>query len=286
MWSAIRHRWFDASEWHLRLAGIHGRAGRTTSAEASYRKVLSRHPDRLNALVGLGRLLLRGRRYDEAVEICQRAVAIEPDAATPAFQLARALHRNGRVERAAAQYLRVVARQPTHDKALAALEQIGKRLVQADASAQGIEGVTAAAEIGRQILALGHGVQRAQDAALAIARAICASATGLAPRAPQAALAWFNAALGVAPDLPEALRGAAACFEQLGQFDSAVSVLDRLIEINPQAIEPQLQRDRLRVALGGSAGWMKPEAALALAPREREAMLARARRLLGPEEVA
>ena len=286
LWSTIRDRWFDASEWHLRLAGFHGRAGRTSSAEASYRKVLSRHPERLNALLGLGRLLLRGRRYDEAVEVCQRAVAVAPDAATAAFQLARALHRNGQVERAAIQYLRVVARQPTHDKAMAALEQIAKRLVRGDASAQGIEGATAAAEIGRQISTLGHGVQRAQDGALAIAGAISASATILASRAPQAALARFNAALGISPDLPEALRGAAACFERLGQFDNAVSALDRLIEINPQAIEPRLQRDRLRVVLDGSDGWMKPEAARVRDDLEREAMLARAEHLLAPERAA
>ena len=286
LWSTIRHRWFDSAEWHLRLAGFHGRAGRTNSAEASYRKVLSRHPDRLNALLGLGRLLLRGRRYDEAVEVCQRAVAVEPEAATPAFQLARALHRNGQVERAVVQYLRVVARQPAHDKAIATLEQIAKRLVPADASAQGIEGATAAAEIGRQLVALWPGAQRARDAAWTIAVAISASATGLAPRAPQAALARFNAALDVAPDLPEALRGAAACFEQLGQFDSAVSALDRLIEINPQAVEPRLQRDRLRLVLDGSDGWMKPEAARARNDLEREAMLARARRLLEPEQAA
>ena len=286
LWAAIRQRWFDASEWHLRLAGFHGRAGRATSAEASYRKVLSRHPDQLNALVGLGRLLLRGRRYDEAVEICQRAVAIEPDAATPAFQLARALHRSGRFEQAAAEYLRVVARQPTHDKAIAALEQIANRLVRAGMSADELAGVTAAAEIGRQLLALGPSVQRARDVALAIASAISASATALAPRAPQAALARFNAALGVAPDSADALRGAAICFEQLGQFDDALAALDRLIEINPQTIEPQLQRERLRVAVGGSGGWLKPEAAMAPDRQEREAMLARARRLLKPEQAA
>jgi len=56
------------------------RAGRALSAEVGYRKVLSRHPDRLNALTGLGRLLLRERRYEEAVEVWQKAVAIEPDA--------------------------------------------------------------------------------------------------------------------------------------------------------------------------------------------------------------
>lgn len=281
LWSTIRHRWFDASEWHLRLAGFHGRSGRTNSAEASYRKVLSRHPDRLGALVGLGRLLLRGRRYDEAVEICQRAVAVEPEAAAPAFQLARALHRSGQVERAAVQYLRVVASQPTHDKAVAALEEIGRRLVRADASVPDAEGVAAAAEIGRQLLAFSPAGERARGGAVAIASAISASASGLAPRAPEVALARFEAALSVIPDSLEALSGAADCFERLGRLDSALAALDRLIELSPRMIEPQFRRERIRTALEGSDG---AKAAAAPDAGERRALLARAQRLFRPEE--
>ncbi len=184
---------FDASRWHLRVARFHGRAGRTTSAEASYRKILSRHPDRLDALIGLGRLLLRSRRYDEAAAIWQRAAALEPDDAMPAFQLARALHRNGELERAADHYLHVATRQPTHEKAIAALEQIGKRLVRADASASHTTGMAAAAEIGHRLWMLGG--QRALDGATTIAGAIVDSASKLVPHAPESALACYDAAL-------------------------------------------------------------------------------------------
>ena len=209
LWSVVRLRLlseklFDAAEWHLRVARFHGRAGRTTSAEARYRKILSRHPDRLDALIGLGRLLLRVRRYDEAAAIWQRAAALEPDDATLAFQLARALHRNGELERAADHYLHVATRQPTHEKAIAALEQIGKRLVRADASASHTTGMAAAAEIGHRLWMLGG--QRALDGATTIAGAIVDSVSKLAPHTPETALARYDAALRAAPDFPEALR--------------------------------------------------------------------------------
>lgn len=282
LWSAVRLRLFDASEWHLRVARFHGRAGRMTSAEASYRKILARHPDRLDALIGLGRLLLRGRRYDEAVEVWQRAAALEPDETTPAFQLARALHRNGELERAADHYLHVATRQPTHEKAVAALEQIGKRLVRADASASDTAGMAAAAEIGHRLWMLGG--QRALDGATAIAGAIVDSASRLAPHTAEAALACYDAALRVTPDFPEALRGAAVCCEQLGRFDNALDALNRLIEIAPEAIEPQLRRDRIRAMTEGSGDRSLRQAATILESQERKALLERARRLLQPAD--
>lgn len=280
LWSVVRLRLFDASEWHLRVARFHGRAGRTTSAEASYRKILSRHPDRLDALIGLGGLLLRNRRYGEAVEIWRRAAAIEPNGATPAFQLARALHRNGDLERAADHYLLVATRQPAHEKAIAALEQIGKRLVRAQASASDTFGVAAAAEIGHRVRMIGG--RRAHDGAAAIAAAIVDSASVLAPHSPENALSRYEAALRIAPDLPEALRGAAFCCELLGHLDKALDALNRLIEIAPEAIDPQLRRDRIRAILEGSGDRSVHHAATTLDSRERKALLDQARRLLQP----
>lgn len=287
LWSVVRLRLFseklfDASEWHLRVARFHGRAGRTTSAEASYRKILSRHPDRLDALIGLGRLLLRNRRYGEAVEVWQRAAALEPDDATPAFQLARALHRNGELERAADHYLHVATRQPAHEKAIAALEQIGKRFVRADASASATMGMAVAVEIGHRLWMFGS--QRAHDGAAAIAAAIVDSVSVLTPHTPETALARYEAALGVVPDFAEALRGAAICFEQMGHLDNALDALNRLLEIAPDAIEPQLRRDRIRAILEGSGDRSMRQATTTLDSRERKALLDRARRLLQPDD--
>ncbi|WP_305186372.1 tetratricopeptide repeat protein [Reyranella sp.] len=115
---------FNIREWPILLAERHERAGRAPAAETIYRKILARQPQRPSALIGLGRLLMRGSRFEEAVDVWQRMVTIAPHRNGPAFQLARALHRSGRLEAAVAQYLRVLAITPRFEKAFTALEQL------------------------------------------------------------------------------------------------------------------------------------------------------------------
>lgn len=115
---------FNIREWPILLAERHERAGRASAAETIYRKILARQPQRPSALIGLGRLLMRGSRFEEAVDIWQRMVAIAPHRNGPAFQLARALHRSGRLEAAVAQYLEVLDLAPLHEGAFAAVEQL------------------------------------------------------------------------------------------------------------------------------------------------------------------
>lgn len=115
---------FNIREWPILLAERHERAGRAPAAESIYRKMLARQPRRPSALIGLGRLLMRDSRFEEAVEIWQRMVDVAPHRNGPAFQLARALHRSGQLEAAVAQYLRVLKLAPRHEKAFAAMEQL------------------------------------------------------------------------------------------------------------------------------------------------------------------
>jgi tetratricopeptide (TPR) repeat protein len=91
----------------------------------------------VKALTDHGRQLLRERRFDEAVDVWRQLVALRPQASGPVFQLARALHRSGNLEDAAAQYLQVLAIDPQHDKALAALEEIRKRFGLLDLAVDG-----------------------------------------------------------------------------------------------------------------------------------------------------
>lgn len=106
------------------LAERHERAGRPVAAERIYRRLLARQPRRPSALIGLGRLLLRERRFEEAVDIWQRMVDISPRRTGPAFQLARALHRSGRLEAAVDKYLEVLQLDPGHEKAAEAVDEL------------------------------------------------------------------------------------------------------------------------------------------------------------------
>lgn len=116
---------FNINEWRVLLAERYEAAGRTPAAERIYRKLLAHQPRRPSALIGLGRLLLRARRFEEAVDVWQRMVDVAPHRTGPAFQLARALHRSGRLEAAATQYRRVLELAPEHEKAFSALTELG-----------------------------------------------------------------------------------------------------------------------------------------------------------------
>src|SRR6185369_2807008 len=86
--------------------------------------------------------------------------------AGPSFQLARALHRSRRYEAAAAQYLRVVALDPLHEKAFQALDQLTDRLMRRDDSGQ--TAIDAASQIAQQLLALDSPPPRLRDLALTL----------------------------------------------------------------------------------------------------------------------
>jgi glycosyltransferase involved in cell wall biosynthesis/Flp pilus assembly protein TadD len=131
-----------------------------------YRRVLAREPGRKAALIELGRLLLRDRRFEEAIEVWRRATAAEPQRSGSAFQLARALHRSGRFDDAVAQYLRVLVIDPTHAKALSALEELSDRLARSAAGAAGADAAALADELLAQRSGLADGGMLAQFASV------------------------------------------------------------------------------------------------------------------------
>lgn len=60
-------------------------------SEASYRDAIALQPDRVDAHLGLGRLLAKNRRRDEAVAELRRAVQLDPDGPDALFELGVAL---------------------------------------------------------------------------------------------------------------------------------------------------------------------------------------------------
>ena len=77
------------------------RAGRVADAEHALRDVLAKDPQDANALNSLGYMLAdHGQRLDEAIDLVQRALKIEP--ANPSFldSLGWAYFRQGQLDRA------------------------------------------------------------------------------------------------------------------------------------------------------------------------------------------
>jgi glycosyltransferase involved in cell wall biosynthesis/tetratricopeptide (TPR) repeat protein len=280
----FRRRLLGSGAWRLWAAQSQRRAGRVAAAETDSRKALASRRDSGKALAELGKLLLRERRFEEAVEVWRRSVAVSPHASGPAFQLARALHRSGHLEQAAEQYLRVVGIDRDHEKACAALEQLMRRFLRSERSNNAA--ANAVPRIAEQLLELQPYSLSARQCTEAIARAIAEAAATLPP---DLALARFELALRLADELPEALRGAAECLERLHRLDESTRLWERFARAYPAAVEPRLQLDRLRALLGPSkrgvflafARRLWRRLSLALASRgPGKSSLAHARRLL------
>ena len=285
-------------EWRLRLAERHAEAGRSGAAEGTFHKILAREPKQSSALTGLGRLLLRNRRFEEAVEIWQRAVEIRPRSTDPAFQLARALHRSGRLEAAAAQYLRVLELDPLHEKAFIAIEQLSSRLSRS--SGTGTAAIEAATALARQLVEQA-GSERTQNSALSLLASLQAHTDPDAaaryweqlavqnPRSVQPVLAvarirkrqhnsgeaqrFFRAVLDNEPDHPEALAGLGQC---LADLDHAAAV-DHFVSWSkrrPQEVAPLLELARLHQK---AQEWDRAERIyrqiLAMIPDDRSSLL-------------
>lgn len=270
---ARARRRFGGAGMCLWLARVVGRRWHPALAEKIYRGVLSRQPDRPDALTGLGSLLMRQRRFEEAASLWRSAIAAEPDSPSTLFQLARARHRLGQLEEAADAYLGVASLDDTHAKALAALEELSREYLQGVRRQDGA-GKSRALAIAGRLAAIPGEPPGPRALARLIAKRVSFEAAAMVLETPDVALSEFELALTIAADLPEALRGAAVCLERLGRLDRALAMLEQVVRLEPDAIEPRLQRDRIHVLLQGPArrSW---------AEEERQSALRRARLLLG-----
>ena len=86
----------------MRIANVYEAAGQLDAAETELRKLVSADPLNANALNSLSYMFAdRGLRLDEAIELAQRAVKIEPENPSYLDTLGWALFKQGRVEEAA-----------------------------------------------------------------------------------------------------------------------------------------------------------------------------------------
>ena len=88
----------DLPQPHYVLGLVARGQNRVDEAEAAFRKVLSRDPSDVGALVNLGQLYLQARKYAEALAQFRAAVAAEPYNATAVYNLGLALIRSGQPE--------------------------------------------------------------------------------------------------------------------------------------------------------------------------------------------
>jgi tetratricopeptide (TPR) repeat protein len=83
------------------LLGVtYEKEGNMEAAERCWRQALSWNPDQADVLLDLGRLALGRKRWDEAVELLEKAVRLSPRAVEPVYNLGRAYRFKGEVTKA------------------------------------------------------------------------------------------------------------------------------------------------------------------------------------------
>lgn len=222
---------FSFREWRLRLAELHAGAGRPGAAEGTFRKILVREPKHSSALAGLGRLLLRNRRFEEAVDIWQRAVEIYPGRSDPAFQLARALHRSGRLEAAVAQYLRVLELDPLHEKAYVAVEQLSAKLGRFGGS--GTAAIESAMALAQRLVEKSDS-ERTRNSALSILASLQARTD------PDAAAKCWEQLATLTPQALQPLLAVARIRKRQHNNDEARRLFRAVLDIEPKHAEALL----------------------------------------------
>lgn len=94
------------------------RKGKLQQAEALYRDILQREPQHFDALQLLGALCNQTRRFDDALDYLDRAIALHPRYAGAHANRGVALRKLGRIAEALAAYDTALALEPDHAEAL------------------------------------------------------------------------------------------------------------------------------------------------------------------------
>ncbi len=101
-----------SAEFYVAMARLHEQTGRTTEAEAQYKKALREDRDDLKAMLGYAHLLDRSGRTREAVQFYERAAKAHPHNAAPLNDLGLCQARRGKLDEAIAALERAVRLQP------------------------------------------------------------------------------------------------------------------------------------------------------------------------------
>src|SRR5207302_8369011 len=104
--------------------------GKLDEAEATYQSVLAVKPGNVKALVGLGAISLKRRRFDEAKTLYERAKAAQPDNPRASLGLAAIMAEQGKIEEAVRQLEAIDPRAQSLDTVLA----LGQYYAQANRS--------------------------------------------------------------------------------------------------------------------------------------------------------
>jgi predicted O-linked N-acetylglucosamine transferase (SPINDLY family) len=193
---------------------MHHKAGRLAEAETIYRQVLDQVPNHGDALQLLGLLAGQSGRTDVAIDLLERAIALEPTIAEHHCNLGEFHLRAGRWDPAIAAFGRSIALKPGLAQAHAGLARALK------ARGRG----------GEALAALARAVELAPgDAELAASL----GAQLLEANQLELAIAVLGRAIAVDPGQAEAHGNLGVAWHRAGRLDLAIAACRRAVELQP-----------------------------------------------------
>jgi tetratricopeptide (TPR) repeat protein/2-polyprenyl-3-methyl-5-hydroxy-6-metoxy-1,4-benzoquinol methylase len=239
----------DAEQRFAQALKLH-QSGRLDEAERSYRQVLRRHPDHLDALNLLGVLALQAGRNEEAIDLVTRALARNDRVADFHNNIAEAYRRTGRLDEAAAHFSKATALEPAFVEAhqnLAATLRAQKKWDLAAARYRRLlelrpQLAEARSGLADMLLQQGQFAEAAahyrQALALRLDRGEVHNNFGVALQAQRQlreATAAFERAAALKPDFADAHRNLAAVLLEQAQPDRALESARRAVELTGSA---------------------------------------------------
>jgi len=232
----------------MNLAIGHHQAGRLAEAEALYRQILVQQPDHADALHLLGVVAHQMQKNQVAVELINRAIAVDPSIAMYHNNLGSALSATGQPEQAARAYREAIRLQPdyaeAHNNLGNALKNMGRISEALDAYHCAIQFQPGYAEAHNN---LGNALKQQGEFTAAIAayhealhiknnyaEAYCNLGTVLlAQNNWEQAAAACRKAISLKPGLAEAYNTLGLALQGQGQIESAIQIFRMALQIKP-----------------------------------------------------
>lgn len=192
------------------------KSGNLREAEAIYRQILAGHPDQPDAQHLLGVMALNGGQPQVAIDLINRAIAVQPAVADYHANLALALTKVDRLAQAIAAAQKAVALRPQSAQWQFNLASLFRRANRLD------EAITAY----RAALSLQPGLAEAWNN---LGNALAAKGQ------PEEAMSAYRKAIAIRPDYVEAHNNLAALLTGQGRLDEAISVVRHAIALRGDA---------------------------------------------------
>ncbi len=198
----------------MQTALEHHSAGRLSEAESLYRQVLAENPGHADALHRLGLIAFQTGRNDAAIDLIQKAIAVQPNDGAYHLNLANALRRRGDLDSAMASYRTAIQVRPdlfeAHHNLGKLLREQGKLDEAAAVLHRALDINPNLAEIHNALGLVYRQQSRLSDAAAAYTRA-----------------------LELRPDVPGVLNNLANVLKEQGKLDEALACYDRALSLKP-----------------------------------------------------